>query len=507
MKWQHSLGVLVFFMISIILVFFPFGHTRVNIKTNLHARQLPGPAPLTDALNIKLIYPTFLGNVERNYYGDSLPDKLTEIFRVNLGSGTTIVNRNEGFEKWSGAGWTGQPLLIEENDTNFIIIGAFDHRLKKINAETGAIVWEYLYDDIIKGTGTLWHNRTASVSGMRYIIMQGSRLGVENTLENKVIPSFRGISLTTGKALWKINIKKTKSYSRDVDGSALIINDTVYIGMENGIFTVFRPDPLDIGLSDGIIQPNIVCEKMLYTDTDKDKHGGNLVTESSPCYLNGHIYITSGSGHVYGYNISTKTIDWDFYTGSDMDGSPVVTADSCIIVTLEKQYIKGPGGVMKLDPRKTPDKAVVWFFPVESKGFAGWEGGVIGSAAVNHRTLLPGYPEIAAFIAIDGNLYVVDQNRTVSGKTVTGPDGRSKYPAPQLLFKYPMGPSISTPIIVKDRLLAVGYKGIYLFSYDKYMKFTLLDSREPGCEATPLAAGGKVFIASRDGNLYCFGKQ
>jgi outer membrane protein assembly factor BamB len=245
----------------------------------------------------------------------------------------------------------------------------------------------------------------------------------------------------------------------------------------------------------------------LYNKKDMVKHGGNLVTESSPCYLNGHIYITSGSGHVYGYNIRKRTIDWDFFTGSDMDGSPVVTADSCIIVTLEKQYISGPGGAMKLDPRKPPAEAVVWFFPAETKKYEEWEGGVIGSVAVNDRTLLPGYPQIAAFIAIDGNLYVVNQHEKVAGKKVTGPDGKSKYPTPQLLYKYHTGPSISTPVIVGNRLMAAGYDGIYLFSFDNFMKFTLLDRYPASCESTPVADHGRAYIASRNGYLYCFGKQ
>ena len=32
-----------------------------------------------------------------------------------------------------------------------------------------------------------------------------------------------------------MNSKKTKCYSRDVDGSAVVVNDTCYIGIENGI--------------------------------------------------------------------------------------------------------------------------------------------------------------------------------------------------------------------------------------------------------------------------------
>ena len=40
-------------------------------------------------------------------------------------------------------------------------------------------------------------------------------------------------------------------------------------------------------------------EIILYTKKDKKIHGGNLVTESSPCLLGNRIYITSEDGNLY----------------------------------------------------------------------------------------------------------------------------------------------------------------------------------------------------------------
>ncbi len=82
-----------------------------------------------------------------------------------------------------------------------------------------------------------------------------------------------------------MNVKQTKSYSRDVDGSALLINDTAYIGLENGIFTVFNPDEEYSTKVDSIYMPEIIEEKELYNNKDIARHGGNLVVESSPCLL------------------------------------------------------------------------------------------------------------------------------------------------------------------------------------------------------------------------------
>ncbi len=457
--------------------------------------------------SIRIVNGTFLGNASRNFYGDSLPSSLNVLMVVDLGKGETVVTREKGTEEWAGAGWTGQPLIVEENGEAFLIIGAYDHHLKKIRLSDGAMVWQYAFDDIIKGTGSIWFNREDRRTGNAYMILQGSRLGTEHSLSSPLVPSFRAISMSSGKALWKFNSRKTASYSRDVDGSALVLGDTVFIGLENGTFVVFHPGPTHVNFKQGMLQPGICREYPLYNRQDELRHGGNLVTESSPCRLGDRIYITSGSGHVFGYNLKKKIIDWDFFTGSDMDGSPVVTDDSCLLVTLEKQYIQGPGGVLKLDPSRPPDSSVVWFFPTGSVSFNDWEGGIIGSACVNALSRGDNNPPLAAFTGIDGYLYVVRHDRVTKGKTVTGPDGRKKYPCPQLVFKYRTGPSISTPIIIGNRLLAAGYKGIYLFGFDHHLRFSLLSHFPAGCEATPFAYKGVVYVASRNGKLYALGEN
>jgi hypothetical protein len=84
-------------------------------------------------------------------------------------------------------------------------------------------VWQYKFDDVVKGTGTIWENPNDTNPETRFIILQGSRLGVGNYLDTKHIPSFRAISYMTGQNR-RLDKKWTDSYSRDVDGSPLIIN-------------------------------------------------------------------------------------------------------------------------------------------------------------------------------------------------------------------------------------------------------------------------------------------
>lgn len=464
-----------------------------------------GTAVFAQGDTIEILNQTFLGNWQRNYYGIDAPSRLDVIWKHYLGEGSTVISRKLGSVDWKGAGWTGQPLLIKEGKDIFLIQGAYDHHLKKINASNGELVWQYKFDDVIKGTGTLWFNKTESDPEKRWIILQGSRLGAQENhfLDAPKVYSYRAISYITGRELWRHNSKLTQSYSRDVDASALIVNDTAYIGLENSYFTVFNPDPDSAYRSKDYSHPLIYKQKILYTQKDVLSHKYNVVTEASPSMIGRMIYVSSGSGHVWGYDMNSQDLVWDYFIGSDMDGSPVVTADDCLLISVEKQYIEGQGGILKLDPSKKPEDAVVWFMPVPDHEFGSWQGGVIGSAAVSDS-----YNDfhLAAAVSVDGMLNVVRHDK-LSGKMVLGPDGKKSFASPDSVFSYKIGTSISTPLFTGNKLVAGGYNGIYLFSYDKEGKFKLLDRFGAGIEATPFIYKGRIYVASRNGYLYCLGSK
>ena len=459
---------------------------------------------------IEILISTFLGNESRNYYGNEAPDKLDTIWKIYLGEG---VSPAYGKEKvWKGAGWTGQPLLVRENGELFLIQGAFDYNLKKINAQTGKIIWQYKFDDILKGTPSIWHNKNAKTQENEYIILQGSRSGYWNTLDDKYIPSFRAVSYATGKELWRLNVKKTDSYSRDVDGSALVLNDTAYLALENGIFTVFDPNPLHQEMLDGKKQPKVIQEIQYYTKKDIELHGSDLVPESSPTLLNNRIFTLSGTGRIYGYNLKTKQNDWEFYIGTDMNGSAPTTDDNCLLIPVEKQYMPGPGGVMKIDPSKPEGERIVWYYPTRNKKWYHWEGGIIGSVSCNDSYVDDNEKHFAVFLDVTGELTIVDHQSIDKRKMVLGPDSITKYPTPKLIAKVQIPGTISTPIMVKDKIIAGTDDGIFLYQLvqtkkNKY-ELKLLD-KVGGLEidATPIVWDGKVYIAVRDGYMYCFGNK
>ena len=477
-----------------------------------HDKILPEKMPLLDSLeptdvdSIQIVLGSFLGNETRSYYGDSLPNELNILWKYEIGGGITNPTGKKE-EEWKGAGWTGQPLIIEENGHPYLIQGCYDHTLKKIDAINGNLVWEYLFDDVLKGTGTIWMNPNPHDPLNRILILQGARLGLNNTLYQDTIPSYRAISYLTGKEVWRLNVKKGPSFSRDVDGSAIIINDTAYIGLENGYLSVFNPGETDLLNSPKGKFKSLLAEYPLFNENDQLKHGGELVIESSPCKLGNHLYLTTGSGHVYGYNLQTRTVDWDLYLGADMNGTPVVTADSCLLVTLEKEFIAGQGGVMKIDPQKSPAESVVWYFPTGDQVFANWEGGIVGSPSINDHysgTLKKG---LACITALDGNLYLLDHTQTHDSIKVKGPDSIHDYPTPVVLDQQLIGSSISTPIFVGNKICAASYSKICIFEISEHYQLQLLAMFKGVFEATPTAYHGMVFIAAKNGFLYCLGKN
>ena len=113
-----------------------------------------------------------------------------------------------------------------------------------------------------------------------------------------------------------------------------------------------------------------------------------------------------------------------------------------------------------LDPEKSGSKAVEWFFPTGDRTLGDWQGGIIGSVAVNDTYDPWGRrPRLAAFIAIDGNLYVVAQDALADG-TVPGPNLDGPYHTPKLIAKFYVGGGISTPIMVDDTIVAAAYDAI-----------------------------------------------
>ena len=84
-------------------------------------------------------------------------------------------------------------------------------------------------------------------------------------------------------------------------------------------------------------------------------------------------------------------------------------------------------------------------------------------------------------------------------------DGTRRAKSPKLVFSYPTGAAISTPLIIGDKILALTYDAMWLFQHDDNYKFRLVSKLDIRGEATPFVHQGRIYVASRDGHLYCIG--
>lgn len=497
----------------------PAAFSRPQVESSLPTVTIAlpepsGPNPFTDGIKVG----TFLGNETRRYYGEGpVPEKLQVIWKASIGSGTTggTASSNGAMVTWAGTGWTGQPALVRDGGKLYLLVGGFDHNLVKIDAETGKELWSYTFDDVIKGSPTVFQMPGTG----KLAVVCGSRRGFPRSIGDSSIAPVRCVDFETGEELWRMTSPTSKSYSRDADSSPVLVGDTLYVAIETGYF--YAVDPARTEERNGHRWPVVKAERLLL-GSNAAGHGGNLVLESSPALIGETLYIASGAGDVYGVSTRDMSVVWDYWIGSDLDGSPVSTRDGYLLQAVEKQYIPGNGGVLKLDPRKPPAEALVWFFPTGNRTFADWAGGVIGSVAVNDE-----YgggvskPALAAFTAIDGNLYVVSQDQTEG--TAGNPQGTATVPTPKLVFKENVGGAISTPIMVDDYIVQAGYGAkvnVYKLDYhaaggvpltgrsgEQYtVGVTKVASFAAGSfESTPIVWQGRIYVGSRDGSLYCIG--
>jgi len=484
----------------------------------------PGPALPVDAGDgIKV--GTYLGNETRRFYGiGPVPEKLHVIWKVRIGSGKTAGTATvKGATVWAGTGWTGQCTLVRDKGRLYVVSGGFDHGLRKIDAETGEVVWRYAFPDVIKGTNSIWSDPNEPVEADRLKVIAGSRRGFGLSMSAPLVTPVRAVSFATGKELWRVPVAHTASFSRDADASALIRNGIVYQALESAQFLKLDPSVLR---SKGTWKtPKVLASTILYEKGDAAKHRGNLVFEASPAAIGDTIYAAVGAGRVYGVRASDLKTVWQYYTGSDLDGTPCTTKDGKLLVTIDREFIKGRGGVLMLDPTKKPADAAVWYLPTENHNFATWTGGIIGSAAVNDDYDPDGSrPALGAATAIDGNLYVFSQDQT-AGTTVVF-DGKTRMPKPVVVAKRYIGGAISTPIFCDDHIIAAGYDArvhVYRIVYDakggggtalrarngRTVRVSLVETdtfRAGSFESTPVVWNGRIYIGSRDGFLYCLGK-
>ena len=546
---------------------------RASDEDTRAAESLSTGAGTVNGASNPFIY-TYLGNDQRRFYGRAiLPPKLERISRFYIGGGVTYTSRT-GFLRWRGTGFTGQPVIYSDQGREYLIIGSYDHTLKKLDLNAfendapakKVLMWQYQFPDIVKGSPSMYFDKASG----RYVVLMGARYGKQPgngvDLGNKYIWSYRAIDAGTGQEIWRMNSSRTHSYSRDNDGTGLFLPDRgmLFNASENAIGYFINSDSRDVGevprsqipyreeLTPGrrFFRPRIFATRRLYRLSDYKHHGGELATEGSPARMGNYIYTAASGGRIWGMKIPEKNdpsgtgfedpvtdrvpyAEWDFHVGSDMNGTIVVSKEQRLYVTIERQYIKGYGGVYKLNPLRPADpaQAVDWYFPIvepKTDSHALLGGGIIGSVAINDEYFSKEKVPLVATNTMKGTFYLLSQT-TLEKKQVWGPNEAHKHATPRIVFEKFIGGTLSTPIFSDGNLLITsGGGGIYIFklSYERttdtdprgvrnvdgipYRVSVNLQQHLTGggtFEATPVVWKDKLIWACRDEYLYIFGQK
>ncbi|MDB4381619.1 hypothetical protein N9Z40_01890 [Akkermansiaceae bacterium] len=215
-------------------------------------------------------------------------------------------------------------------------------------------------------------------------------------------------------------------------------------------------------------------------------------------------YVAAGAGRLYACGTGFfGGAGWGLDIGGDLNGTMPLTNDKHLLVGIEKQFIPGQGGVMKVKP----GGGVKWFYPTPNKKFYMWGGGLVGSPTVNHRSSSEISKDLACFVDVGARLTLINHKKLQPGITVPGPRLKKQYPVPLVLdqVKLPTG-SISTPLFVGNKII-VGYdNGMDLYQVTPAQKLKRIARLAgPMFDATPIVWNGRIYAGSKNGYLYCLG--
>lgn len=422
---------------------------------------------------------TFRGNPTRTFYGRGpVPVEPTVEWTFDIGCSVSPV---AGVAKtWCGSGWTGQPAVFPSATTGEwqVAFGAYNRAVNFLDPETGKEALDpYFTSDIIKGSVTV------DPDGFP-LLYTGSR-------DNR----FHVVALDgeTPTALWTLAADAVQPtlWNNDWDSSALVINDHLIVGGENGRFFIVK---LDRGYdADGnvTVDPEIVFTTESWDGELLSSIGDLQVSvENSVAIWGNVVYFTNSGGLVQGWDIGGLTEGEEptqvfrYWSGDDTDASIVIDDEGMLYLGSEyergNQRSRDIGQVIKLDP-SAPDDPLVW----SREANEGLGSGVWATPALSDELLI---------VATNGGF-------------VLGLDRETGAERWRLELE---GPLWSSPVVVDDALVQADCGG-------NLNVFDLNGQAEPelrwslalgGClESTPAVWDGQIFIGSRNGTFYAVGES
>ena len=447
------------------------------------------PEPSPEPINTSFAgMTTFRGNATRSWYGDGpVPEDPRVLWRYPATGGLCSRSSDQqGDRLWCGTGWTGQPnAIVAEDGSIEVRFNAYDGAYHFLDGRTGEPVREALQ------TGDLAKGSASSDPDGYPLYYAGSRDNL-----------FRIVALDRGdpEVLWTLNSETSVPnpvWNNDWDGAPLVIGDYLLEGGENSWFYVIELHRAydDDGLV--TVDPKVVLtvpgfdDELLAALPDSD-----VSIENSVAFHEGVAYFANSGGLVQGWDISRVLRGgrkaervFRFWTGDDTDASVVIDEDGFLYVASELERYdarsRDVGQLMKLDPRKDGDGALVWSFPITEQGVEG-SGGAWATPALAGRMV---------YIATNhGDLIGLDR--------MTGEERWRVHLA---------GPTWSSPVPIGDVLIE-GDCGGTLHAFDisrPYREPPELWSLSLGSciESTPTVLEGMIWVGTRGGAVYGIGDR
>jgi outer membrane protein assembly factor BamB len=424
---------------------------------------------------------TFRGNATRTYYGEG-PVPLDPVIGWRMPTERMCSVSFVGIEssEWCGTGWTGQPnVLVGEDGTIEVREGAYDGRYHFLDGITGVPIRPALVTrDLAKGSAT------TDPDGFP-LYYAGSRDG-----------RFRIVATDRPEptVLWSIHGATSVDpplRNDDWDGAALVVDDVLFVGGENGWLYVIRLNR-GYGEFDRVeVDPEVVATVPGWDDELLRVLGDDEVSiENSVALHDGILYFANSGGLVQGWDVrdvlgggSGLERVFRFWTGDDTDATITIDDAGHLYVASEYQRFgersREVGQLMKLDPSR-PDDPLVWSIDAREIGFEG-AGGSWSTPAL--------YGDLVIFTTAAGRVLAVERE--------TG----------DVRWERQVGaPSIGSPVVV-DGVLIQGDCAGDLWAWDVSEPdadpVLLWKLHFSDCiESTPAVWRGWIYLGTRQGYLY-----
>jgi len=308
--------------------------------------------------------------------------------------------RGEG-SYWPGAGWTGQPLLVNwpqaskeamsldpkyVSDPNFVevIYPVFEGKVYRLNLADGTPTKDPI--DVkygFKGTGSIdprgypllfagqgLNDRNGTVGYWHYRMF--------DLIQNKEVAFINGLDAGSLRPEWGA-----------FDSSALINRqtDTLIEPAENGlIYRVKLNTTFDAAAKKVSIDPQLT--KLVYAGPDSNKHG---IENSAVAYRN-LMFAADNDGYLICWDINTLQILWMRQVGDDTDASLVLDAtdEGVFLYTGNEVDHRGTNGGEHLTNIRKIDAFTgkqVWQYDIPTYYDAAVNGGVLGSPILGQGSL------------------------------------------------------------------------------------------------------------------------